>query len=107
MSSLPGGPRRFQSSYIGRLARRVRDTDGSGDASYLRELSRRNDPEGVIRLFESQPSLHNNQSALAEYVKALVKVDRLDESELMKMLQRGELLFELLLCSNFLIRLFT
>ncbi|WOG84125.1 hypothetical protein DCAR_0103306 [Daucus carota subsp. sativus] len=89
LSSLPGGPRRFQSSYIGRLARRVRDTDGSGDASYLRELSRRNDPEGVIRLFESQPSLHNNQSALAEYVKALVKVDRLDESELMKMLQRG------------------
>ncbi|KAL1833232.1 ATP-dependent zinc metalloprotease FTSH 4, mitochondrial [Daucus carota subsp. sativus] len=89
VSSLPGGPRRFQSSYIGRLARRVRDTDGSGDASYLRELSRRNDPEGVIRLFESQPSLHNNQSALAEYVKALVKVDRLDESELMKMLQRG------------------
>ncbi|KAK1370274.1 FtsH-like protease [Heracleum sosnowskyi] len=88
-SSLLGGPRRFQSSYIGRLARRVRDTDGSGDASYLRELSRRNDPEGVIRLFESQPSLHNNQSALAEYVKALVKVDRLDESELMKMLQRG------------------
>ncbi|XP_074333313.1 ATP-dependent zinc metalloprotease FTSH 4, mitochondrial-like isoform X2 [Apium graveolens] len=88
-SSLAGGHRRFQSSYIGRLARRVRDTDGSGDVSYLRELSRRNDPEGVIRLFESQPSLHNNQSALAEYVKALVKVDRLDESELMKMLQRG------------------
>ncbi|KAK1375788.1 FtsH-like protease [Heracleum sosnowskyi] len=89
VSSLPGGTRRFQSSYIGRLARRVRDSDGSGDAAYLRELSRRNDPDEVIRLFESQPSLHTSQSALAEYVKALVRVDRLDESELLKMLQRG------------------
>ena len=92
MSSLSGGPRRFQSSYIGRLARRVRDTDGSGDAAYLGELLRRNDPDEVIRLFESQPSLHTSQSALAEYVKALVRVDRLDESELLKMLQRGEFL---------------
>ncbi|RWR72581.1 Peptidase M41 [Cinnamomum micranthum f. kanehirae] len=55
----------------------------------LKELYRRNDAEGVIKLFESQPSLHSNPSALAEYVKALVKVDRLDESSLLKTLQRG------------------
>lgn len=56
----------------------------------LKELYR-SDAEGVIRIFESQPSLHSNPSAVAEYVKALVKVDRLDESLLLKTLQRGEL----------------
>ncbi|KAJ0768863.1 hypothetical protein HanLR1_Chr03g0106511 [Helianthus annuus] len=88
---LPNGQRRFQSGYVGSLARkfRERDVDGSSSAAYLRELYYRNDPEAVIRLFESQPSLHSNPSALKEYVKALVKVDRLDESELLKTLQRG------------------
>ncbi|KAI3468122.1 hypothetical protein Pfo_024785 [Paulownia fortunei] len=78
-----------RSSYFGSLARRVRETEGSSDAAYLKELYHRNDPEAVIRLFESQPSLHSNPSTLAEYVKALVKVDRLDESELLKTLHRG------------------
>lgn len=63
--------------------------EGSSDVAYLKELYHRNDPEAVIRLFESHPSLHTNQAALAEYVKSLVKVDRLDESELLKTLQRG------------------
>ena len=89
VNRLSGAQGRFQSSYVGSLARRVRDTDGSNDAVYLRELYHRNDPEAVIRLFESQPSLHSNPSALAEYVRALVKVDRLDDSELLKTLQRG------------------
>lgn len=66
----------------------MRDLDGANDVSLFKELYR-SDPEGVIRLFESQPSLHSNQLALAEYVKALVKVDRLDESALLKTLQRG------------------
>ncbi|URE03636.1 Peptidase family M41 [Musa troglodytarum] len=79
---------RFQSSYVGTFARRVRDTDVSNDVTLLKELYR-SDPERVIRLFESQPSLHSNPSALAEYVKALVKVDRLDQSTLLKTLQRG------------------
>ncbi|KAJ6794620.1 Uncharacterized protein M6B38_229840 [Iris pallida] len=78
---------RFQSSYAGSFARRMRDAEGS-DISLLKELYR-SDAEGVIRLFESQPSLHSNPSALAEYVKALVKVDRLDQSSLLKTLQRG------------------
>ena len=44
----------------------------------------------MIRAFESQPSLHTNSAALSEYVKALVKVDRLDESELLQTLRRGD-----------------
>lgn len=51
------------------------------NAAYLKELYNRNDPEEMIRLFESQPSLHSDQSAIAQYVKALVKADRLEESE--------------------------
>ncbi|XP_028777312.1 ATP-dependent zinc metalloprotease FTSH 4, mitochondrial-like [Neltuma alba] len=80
---------RFRSSYVGNLARRVRDADEARDVARLKELCHRNDPEAVIRLFESKPSLHTNQSALSEYTKALVKVDRLDESELLKTLRRG------------------
>lgn len=67
----------------------MRDADAGSDAGYLRELNYRNDPEAVIRMFESQPSLHYNQSAVSEYVKALVKVDRLDDSELLKTLRKG------------------
>ncbi|KAL0447389.1 UNVERIFIED_CONTAM: ATP-dependent zinc metalloprotease FTSH 4, mitochondrial [Sesamum latifolium] len=52
---------------------------GAGDLAYLKELNHQNDPEAVIRFFECKHSLHSNQSAIAEYVKALVKVDRLDE----------------------------
>ncbi|XP_060169436.1 ATP-dependent zinc metalloprotease FTSH 5, mitochondrial-like isoform X3 [Lycium barbarum] len=40
-------------------------------------------------MFESQPSLHSNPAAVSEYVKALVKADRIDESELLRTLQRG------------------
>ncbi|XP_072988918.1 ATP-dependent zinc metalloprotease FTSH 5, mitochondrial [Typha latifolia] len=85
---LGGFHERYQSSYVGNFARRSREVEGSNDISLLKELYR-SDPERVIRLFESQPSLHSNPSALAEYVKALVKVDRLDESSLLKSLQRG------------------
>lgn len=70
----------------------MRDADEASDAARLKELYHRNDPESVIRLFESQPSLHTNQSALSEYIKALVKVDRLDESELLRTLRRGSFL---------------
>ncbi|XP_059314588.1 LOW QUALITY PROTEIN: ATP-dependent zinc metalloprotease FTSH 4, mitochondrial-like [Lycium ferocissimum] len=77
---------RFQSSYVGSLARRVREREETSNAAY-----HRNDPEAVItiRMFESQPSLHSNPAAVSEYVKALVKADRIDESELLRTLQRG------------------
>ncbi|KAF3571684.1 hypothetical protein F2Q69_00062580 [Brassica cretica] len=80
---------RFQSSYAGSFARRVRDRGEFNEAAQLRDLFRRNDPEAVIRIFESSPTMHSNPSALTEYVKALVKVDRLDNSELVRTLQRG------------------
>ncbi|CAI0401403.1 unnamed protein product [Linum tenue] len=79
----PNIQRKFQSSYVGNLARRVRDADEATEVAHLKELYHRNDPEAIIRIFESQSSLHHNPSALAEYVKALVRVDRLDESELL------------------------
>jgi len=50
------------------------------------------DPESVIRAFESQPSLHTDSFAFSKYVKALVKVDRLDESEFLKTFLRGDYL---------------
>lgn len=84
-----GASSRFQSSYVGSFARRVRERDEFNDVAQLRELFRRNDPEAVIRIFESSPSMHSNPSALTEYIKALVKVDRLDNSELVRTLQRG------------------
>ncbi|CAH8341804.1 unnamed protein product [Eruca vesicaria subsp. sativa] len=84
-----GASSRFQSSYVGSFARRVRERDEFSEVAQLRELVRRNDPEAVIRIFETTPSMHANPSALTEYIKALVKVDRLDNSELVRTLQRG------------------
>ncbi|TVT99029.1 hypothetical protein EJB05_55659 [Eragrostis curvula] len=79
---------RYRSSYVGSFARRIRDFDSPSEASLLKEIYR-SEPERVIQIFESQPSLHSNTSALSEYIKALVSVDRLDESPLLKTLQRG------------------
>ncbi|XP_074286916.1 ATP-dependent zinc metalloprotease FTSH 4, mitochondrial [Silene latifolia] len=86
-SRLAGSQKRFQSSYLS--SRRVRDADGTSESAYRRDLYRRGDPEAVVRAFESQSALHNSPAAVAEYVKALVKLDRLDESELLRTLQRG------------------
>jgi len=72
-----------QSRYKGNLARQQCDS-AAEEASY--------DPEAVIRAFESQPSLHTDSFAFSEYVKALVKVDRLDESEFLKTFLRGDYL---------------
>ncbi|KAG8051572.1 hypothetical protein GUJ93_ZPchr0001g32828 [Zizania palustris] len=66
----------------------MRHLDTPSDTSLLKEIYR-SDPERAIQIFESQPSLHSSPAALSEYVKALVKVDRLDESTLLKTLQRG------------------
>ncbi|EFJ21493.1 hypothetical protein SELMODRAFT_417271 [Selaginella moellendorffii] len=56
---------------------------------FLRDLNKV-DPEGVIWWFESRPLPQHSAGALAEYLKALVKVDRLDDSALLKTLQRAE-----------------
>ena len=46
----------------------------------------------MIRVFESNPSLHTNSLAFSEYVKALVRVGRLSESEFLNSLLRGNYL---------------
>ncbi|KAM0933547.1 putative peptidase M41, AAA+ ATPase domain, ATPase, AAA-type, core, peptidase, FtsH [Dioscorea sansibarensis] len=80
--------RRFKSGSVGNFAYKARTVEGASEASLIKR-SNRSDPEGVIRLFEGQPQLHSNPSAVAEYVRALIKVDRLDECLLLKTLQRG------------------
>ncbi|KAG5048269.1 hypothetical protein JHK85_009372 [Glycine max] len=82
-------PGEIRSSYVGSLTRRLRDADEATEVAHLKELYHQNNPEAVIRAFESQHSLHCNPSALPQYVKALVKVDRLDQTKLLKTLQRA------------------
>lgn len=81
------------SNYTRRLEQLDRDAASKYDweekqATLLKELNRV-DPEGVIRWFESKPLPQHSSAAMAEYVKALVKEDKLDESALLKTLQRG------------------
>ncbi|KAK9101325.1 hypothetical protein Scep_024755 [Stephania cephalantha] len=82
--------KRLHSSYFVSLDRGLPIADSTNVSGLLRELYHQNDLERVIRLFESLPSQHSNPSALAEYVKALVKANRLNESELLETLQRGK-----------------
>ncbi|CAI5457588.1 unnamed protein product [Closterium sp. Yama58-4] len=49
----------------------------------------RHNPEEAIRAFEASAQLQAAPDALAEYVRALVAVDRLDGSALLATLQRG------------------
>ncbi len=60
---------------------------GSGTA-YLRALNKQNNPEAVIAAYESG-SVASSEAALGEYVKALVRVDRLDSGALMHTMQAG------------------
>lgn len=53
---------------------------------HLQNLNLRNDPEAVIRAYESG-QIASNSGSLGEYVKALVKVDRLDHTALSSTLQ--------------------
>ncbi len=55
-------------------------------ASYLRQLNQRGEPEAVIRQYEGGRVI-SSEATLGEYVKALVKVDRLDSSALVQTLQ--------------------
>lgn len=84
------------SSYTSNYARRLEQSEAGSkldsedkQVGLLKQLNRV-DPESVIRWFESRPLPHHSSAAMAEYVKALVKVDRLDDSALLRTLQRGE-----------------
>lgn len=52
----------------------------------MRQLNQRGEPEAVIRQYEGG-SVISSEATLGEYVKALVKVDRLDSSALVQTLQ--------------------
>jgi ATP-dependent metalloprotease len=79
---------RYRSSYSSSFPRWIRDFDSPSEASLLKEIYR-GDPERVVQIFERHPSLHSNSSALSEYIKALVSLDRLEDSPLLKTMQRG------------------
>lgn len=57
-------------------------------AQHLRDLNARGDAEGVILLFEGG-RVQSTEASLGEYVKALVKADRLDNTMLARTLQVG------------------
>lgn len=57
-------------------------------ASFLRELNRRGDPEAVISLYE-RGAVSATPGALGEYMRALVKADRLDSAALLRSLEGG------------------
>ncbi|KAH7430830.1 hypothetical protein KP509_08G016800 [Ceratopteris richardii] len=80
---------RAYSSYIDNLARKLKQADNYAEAALLREYNK-TDPEYVIHWYERSPPYQWYKPAfLAEYLKALVKVDKLDEHELLATLKEG------------------
>ena len=63
-------------------------SDPARQAAHLRDLNRASQPEKVVQLYESG-AVAASEANLGEYLKALVRVDRLNESALLKTLQRG------------------
>eukprot|EP00798_Chlamydomonas_sp_ICE-L_P010098 gene10098-7995_t len=62
--------------------------DPSRQAEVLRSMNAQGQSEAVIRHFESG-QVAFGQETLGEYVKALARLDRLDNSRLMTLMQRG------------------
>uniref|UniRef100_A0A804QLJ9 AAA+ ATPase domain-containing protein n=1 Tax=Zea mays TaxID=4577 RepID=A0A804QLJ9_MAIZE len=79
---------RYRSSYTGSFPHWIRELDSPREASLLKQIYK-SDPERVVQIFERHPSLHSNSAALSEYIKALASLDRLEDSPLLKTLQRG------------------
>ena len=74
---------------MGNLAKRLKQNADDVEVSLLKEYNKR-DPEYVIRWFErSRPYQWYSPGILAEYVKALVKTDKLDKTELLSVIQEG------------------
>lgn len=81
--------RRLLSGYINRFAKRIKQNVDDAEVSLLKEYNKTY-PDYVIHWYErSQPQQWYKPGILAEYVKALVKVDKLDGSELLATLQEG------------------
>ena len=71
------------------FAKRVTDNVDDDEVSLIKEYNKR-DPEYVIRWFERRrPHQWYSPGILAEYVKALVKTDKLDKTELLSVIQEG------------------
>lgn len=58
----------------------------ASQAEYLRQLNQSGQSEAVINLFESN-RLAFTQDALGEYVKALARADKLDNSRVLNLMQ--------------------
>ncbi|ACO69882.1 predicted protein [Micromonas commoda] len=95
-AAAPLAPARWSVPSVTRPAARRTFTGGTGgtvpssaseQARYLRDLNR-NDPEAVVRLYE-QGKVAASEGNLAEYLKALVRCEKLNESALLRTLQRG------------------
>ena len=63
-------------------------SDPARQSEHLRRLNRASQPEKVVQLYESG-AVAASEANLGEYLKALVRVDRLNESALLRTLQRG------------------
>ncbi|KAH7298157.1 hypothetical protein KP509_25G029600 [Ceratopteris richardii] len=71
------------------LTRKLKHTDSSAEIALSREYNKVN-PNSVIVWYErSSPQKWYKPAFLAEYLKALVKVDKLDEHELLVTLRKG------------------
>ncbi|WJX26120.1 hypothetical protein P8452_15091 [Trifolium repens] len=86
---MQNGPKWYHGVRV-RVGVRPRRLLGGALETTRSQVTQQNDPVAVITKFESQPSLHTNPSAFSEYVKALVKLDRPDQSQfLLNSFQRG------------------
>lgn len=89
MAGAENNQRRLLSGYINRFAKRIKQNVDDAEVSLLKEYNKTY-PDYVIHWYErSQPQQWYKPGILAEYVKALVKVDKLDGSELLATLQEG------------------
>lgn len=73
----------FRSDAVGELPR-----DPMRQADWMRQLNRSGQAEAVVATYETGRIAHTEET-LGEYIKALVKLERLDNTRLLSTLQRG------------------
>ncbi|KAH7422607.1 hypothetical protein KP509_12G016700 [Ceratopteris richardii] len=80
--------RRLFSRYMNKVVDKVTGKSNDSEMSRVKEFDKTN-PNHVINWYEQQPELWYNSRSLREYVRALVKANKLDNSELLAILQEG------------------
>ena len=83
----PSSPTQHARNFFGRSNANAVPLESSAQTAHLRDLNRRS-PEKVVTLYESG-AVAATEANLGEYLKALVRVDRLSDSALLRTLQRG------------------